>query len=100
MRYLGEYLYTCRNGTNFEPFFVVQEIGKPADAPLILPIDDMRSRGVFEMNGMYVGVSEKTSMTNIFLRFRSEAGPDPSYAMLPISGFPRELMSEENRRKN
>ncbi|KAK1491219.1 hypothetical protein CTAM01_10334 [Colletotrichum tamarilloi] len=103
MKYLGEFLRTCLRG-DFEPYFVVEEAGTlPDDASKIpMPeanITDMYLRGTFKLKRIRVVVSKELSTTNIFLCLRTELYPHSSNAFLPISGFPREMMSEDSQRK-
>ncbi|EXF82920.1 hypothetical protein CFIO01_01290 [Colletotrichum fioriniae PJ7] len=103
MKYLGEFLRTCLRG-DFEPYFVVEEAGTLPDDASKIPvpeasITDMYLRGTFKLKRIRVVVSKELSTTNIFLCLRTELYPHSSNAFLPISGFPREMMSEDSQRK-
>ncbi|KAL0780116.1 hypothetical protein CaCOL14_004599 [Colletotrichum acutatum] len=103
MKYIGEFLRTCLRG-DFEPYFVVEETGTLPDDASKIPvleasITDMYLRGTFKLKRIRVVVSKELSTTNIFLCLRTELYPHSSNAFLPISGFPRELMSEDSQRK-
>lgn len=103
MKSLGEFLRTCLRG-DFEPCFVVEDAG--SDEAVKIPLrearlNDMYLRGTFKLNRIRIVVSKELSTTNIFLCLRTDSEPYPhsSNALLPISGFPRELMSEDNQVK-
>jgi hypothetical protein len=99
MRALGRYIHECMS-RDFEPFFVIQE-DKNFDNAIKIPISEevlrgMCVRGRFKMATVHLSVSKQMSTTTIYLclqsapyNVRSSAG-----STLPISGFPRTLMTE------
>lgn len=98
---LGNLLRDCFVDT-FDPHFVLEEIGTPSDEFLRIPVSEtvinrMCYRGVFTMGDVNVIVSKETSITNISLCLQPREYSKSRSAFLPISGFPRGLMSEEDQ---
>jgi len=100
MKALGESLRKYLRGT-FEPYFIVSEEGSPNNI-LQLPItesmiSDMCLRGSFNPSKILIYISKELSTTNISLCLQAEPYPFSTDSTLPISGFPRELVSEDNK---
>ncbi|KAF6832216.1 hypothetical protein CPLU01_06315 [Colletotrichum plurivorum] len=96
---LGYFFRGCLQGT-FEPHFVLEEIGTSTREAQQIPvgetiINDMYIRGVFTMRNLRVFVSKELSTTNISLCLQPGPYPISRSALLPISGFPRDLMNED-----
>jgi hypothetical protein len=102
MKALGRYIYNCLNG-NFEPHFIIQEDRKYADSAtreqkvLISEqsLQDMFIRGRFVAEKINITVSKQLSSTTISLCLQDTPYPVSSNSNLPISGFPRTLMTED-----
>lgn len=100
MKALGYFFRNCFQLT-FEPYFVLEEIEIPAHEALRLPIGetvikDMCMRGIFNMGILHVLVSKELSTTIISLCLQHPANQASGNTFLPISGFPRKLMVEDN----
>jgi hypothetical protein len=100
MKALGRYILDSMNG-NFEPYFIVQE-NRNFDNVQKVPITedlmrDMYVRGRFSMDRFPVSVSKQLSSTTIFLCLQEGPYPYSGDSNLPISGFPRTLMTENLR---
>jgi len=98
MKSLGAFLRKYLR-SDFEPFFMVSGEGSPERGfriPLTeTMISDMCLRGSFSMAPIGITVPKELSATNIYLCLQIEPYPFSADAYLPISGFPRELMSED-----
>jgi hypothetical protein len=96
MRALGRYIHD-RMKRHFEPYFIVQEDRNYTNAQKI-PISEeilhgMCVRGRFKMATVHINVTKQLSTTNIYLCLQS-APYFRGNSNLPISGFPRTLMTE------
>lgn len=101
MKALGEFMRSCLRG-NFEPFFVVEEDGSPPEDAFQIPMSEnmisgMYLRGSFSLSKVRINVSKELSATNIFLCLQTDPYPYSTNSVLPISGFPRELISEDSK---
>ncbi|KAK9426461.1 hypothetical protein SUNI508_02902 [Seiridium unicorne] len=101
MKALGEFLRSTLRG-EFEPYFLLEE-EVPRSAPIRVPlheaaVDDMCHRGVFEVEALYVQVQRELATTRVSLCLQSEAYPS-GVTILPISGFPRQLISEDSAQR-
>lgn len=99
MRALGRYIHAYTTA-DFEPYFVVQEDRNYSNAQKI-PVSEeilrgMCVRGRFKMASVHITVSKQMSTTTIYLCLQSQPYNVRSSAgsSLPISGFPRTLMTE------
>lgn len=97
MKALGEFLRSALRG-DFEPYFLLEE-EVPRSAPIRIALNeaavhDMCHRGLFEVETLYVQVQRELATTRISLCLQGEAYPS-GVTVLPISGFPRQLMSED-----
>jgi hypothetical protein len=98
MKALGRYILDCMKGS-FEPYFTVQEDRKYENAQKV-PISedvlkDMYIRGRFIMEPIHITVSKQLSKTTIYLCLQEGSYPYSGDSNLPLSGFPRTLMTEE-----
>lgn len=102
MKALGRYIYGCLNG-NFEPYFIIHEDRKYDNSEtreLKVPISEqslqeMFVRGRFNAEKIHITVSKQLSSTTISLCLQNASYPVSSNSHLPISGFPRTLMTED-----
>lgn len=99
MKALGYLFHGCVQDA-FEPHFILGEVGTPEHEALRIPVSEtiisgMCNRGVFSMEDANVIVSKELSVTNISLCLQPQAYSKSRNAFLPISGFPRGLMSED-----
>jgi hypothetical protein len=97
MKNFGRYLYKHLTHT-FTPYFVIREDGKP-DSSHMVPISEqcltsMCVRGGFNLKQITVTVAKQLSEVTIALCLQ-EGRYATGEADLPISGFPRALMSED-----
>ncbi|KAI1079978.1 hypothetical protein F5B20DRAFT_147122 [Whalleya microplaca] len=96
MKGLGEFFRSCLKGS-FEPYFQVENgIRDSVTCPIVLTevmIRDMHKRGYFDMEPIRIDVSKEHSIVRISLCLQAVAYPS-GVTVLPISGFPRQLMSE------
>lgn len=100
MKGLGHFFRGCLQGT-FEPHFVLEEIGNPTQGTQKIPIGEeiisqMYMRGIFKMEDLRVAVSKDISAFQISLCVQPKAYSLSCTAFLPISGFPRQLIIEDN----
>ncbi|KAI1846078.1 hypothetical protein JX266_007887 [Neoarthrinium moseri] len=98
MRSLGEFLRAAFKG-EFEPYFLLEE-EVPRSAPIRIPLNEtavheMCYRGSFEMEPFMVQTQRELATTRISLCLQNEPYPS-GVTVLPISGFPRQLISEDN----
>lgn len=100
MKALGEFLRKYLRGT-FEPYFIVSEESSPNNSIKLSitesMISDMCLRGSFNPSKIRIYMSKELSTTNISLCLQTEPYPLSADSNLPISGFPRELVSEDNK---
>ncbi|KAF6818372.1 hypothetical protein CMUS01_11936 [Colletotrichum musicola] len=99
MKALGYFFHDCVQDA-FEPHFILGGVEAPMDEAQRIPISEtiisgMCNRGVFSMEDVNVTVSKELSVTNISLCLQFQEYSESRNAFLPISGFPRELMSED-----
>ncbi|KAH6647653.1 hypothetical protein BKA67DRAFT_394493 [Truncatella angustata] len=97
MKALGEFLRSTFRG-EFEPYFLLEE-EVPRSAPLRIPLEegavhDMCHRGHFEIEPLYIQVQRELATTKVSLCLQGEPYPS-GVTVLPISGFPRQLISED-----
>ncbi|KAI0184800.1 hypothetical protein EV127DRAFT_474004 [Xylaria flabelliformis] len=88
---LGCFLHTCLKGS-FEPYFIIEEQDHPSSPALCVILSEaiirnMR-RGYFDLDVVEFEVSKEHSSINISLCLQTSTS-------LPISGFPRQLISED-----
>ncbi|KAI1736759.1 FabD/lysophospholipase-like protein [Xylaria scruposa] len=99
MKAMGEFL-RGRLDAQFEPFFTIEEQGyhdrnfRVSITETI--ISDMCLRGTFSLSRIRIQMSKELAVTTISLSLQKGAYPHSSDALLPISGFPRELVTEES----
>jgi hypothetical protein len=88
---------------DFVPYFVVQEDHKIETMQKVpiseQSISDMMRRGVFRVDRIQITVSKQFASTTISLCLREAAYPLSADSYLPISGFPRKLMTEDIPRR-
>ncbi|KAI0169236.1 hypothetical protein GGR52DRAFT_581416 [Hypoxylon sp. FL1284] len=97
MKALGKLLRSYMRG-NFEPqFFIEDDVPGSATQQIVLSgtvVRDMHHHGCFDMEPIQISLPNEYATTKIMLRLQ----PTP-YAgggtAVPISGFPRQLMSED-----
>lgn len=99
LKALGQFLKTCFRG-GFEPYFLIGDDAAQSvtekvhfSEPLV---NDMHLRGYFNIDPFLVTVSKELSTTIISLALQSEPYASGA-ASLPISGFPRHLISSGKR---
>lgn len=102
MRALGEFLRATLSG-EFEPYFLLEE-EVPRSEPIRITlsedaIHDMCQRGNFEVETLYVQVQRELATTRVSLCLQSDPYPS-GVTVLPISGFPRQLISEDKADRN
>ncbi|KAI0555301.1 FabD/lysophospholipase-like protein [Xylaria curta] len=99
MKAMGELFRRCL-GAQFEPFFTIEEEGcHDGDFRVIINetiISDMCFRGTFPLGRIRIQMSTELAVTTISLSLQKGPYPDSTDALLPISGFPRELVTEKN----
>ncbi|KAI8631062.1 FabD/lysophospholipase-like protein [Xylariaceae sp. FL1651] len=100
MQGLGDFLHGCRKGS-FEPYFLIEEedhFDSPAFGIILTEaiIRNMR-RGYFNIDSIGLKVSKEHSSTKISLCLQTVPYASGSVS-LPISGFPRKLVSEDSIR--
>ncbi|KAI0888236.1 uncharacterized protein GGS22DRAFT_95044 [Annulohypoxylon maeteangense] len=101
MKALGGFLRNCLQ-EHFEPFFVVEEdtsyLGDEVKHIISeKSIEDMYVRGRFDLPNIQVQMSKELAVTTISLSLQSGNYPHTANSYLPISGFPRELVIEDNK---
>jgi hypothetical protein len=94
---LGDFLHTCLKGS-FEPYFLIEEQdhpSSPASAVILTEaiIRNMR-RGYFDLSIIALKASKERSSINISLCLQTVQYASCATS-LPISGFPRQLISED-----
>lgn len=99
MKGLGEFLRSCLRN-DFSPYFKIQEDEVRAFDVVKIPmgenlITDMCLRGSFKLSRIHVFVSKELANTTISLCLSEDSYPYSSNSLLPISGFPRELITED-----
>ncbi|TGJ84807.1 hypothetical protein E0Z10_g3967 [Xylaria hypoxylon] len=97
---LGHALHTCLKGS-FKPYFLIEEQDYPSSPALGLiltesVIRNMR-RGYFDLDIIELELSKEHSSINISLCLQTIAYASGA-TTLPISGFPRQLVSEDSIR--
>lgn len=102
MKALGEFLRTMLRG-EFEPFFLLEE-EVPRSAAVKIPLNEdavheMCYRGYFEIEPILIQCSRELATTKISLCLQGDPYPS-GVTVLPISGFPRQLMSEDSKFHN
>jgi hypothetical protein len=102
MKALGEFLRSALRG-EFEPYFLLEE-EVPRSAPVRVPLSEtavheMCHRGYFEVEPFRIQCSRELATTKISLCLQNEPYPS-GVTVLPISGFPRQLMSEDSKFHN
>ncbi|KAJ2904255.1 putative patatin-like serine protein [Zalerion maritima] len=97
---LGDFLLGCLK-SDFDPFFVIEEVGHPESAVRVtikkVEIEAMAIRGDFRAKKFKVDASSELSMTSMSLCLRQNPYQSLLDSRLPISGFPRRLMSEDHQ---
>ncbi|KAI1452785.1 hypothetical protein F4805DRAFT_462423 [Annulohypoxylon moriforme] len=101
MKALGGFLRNCLQ-EHFEPYFVVEEdtsyLGDEVKHIISeKSIEDMYVRGRFDMPNIVIHMSKELAVTTISLSLQSGNYPHTANSYLPISGFPRELVIEDNK---
>ncbi|KAI0124847.1 hypothetical protein BJ170DRAFT_478611 [Xylariales sp. AK1849] len=100
MKQLGYFLRSCLRN-DFEPYFVIEEDKGPGTVKKRYitenMIHDMVLRGTFNVQQIEVEVSKELSVTTMGLCLHSDPDPSSPDNALPLSGFPRELMTEDGR---
>ncbi|KAJ4391044.1 hypothetical protein N0V93_004658 [Gnomoniopsis smithogilvyi] len=99
MKGLGGFLRNCHRN-DFNPYFAVAEEETQLMREVKLPlgeslISDMCLRGTFKFQQFKIFVSKELAATTISLCLTEEPYPISTNSLLPISGFPRELISED-----
>jgi hypothetical protein len=101
MKGLGGFLRSTIRG-DFEPYFLLEEETHRSGAikiPLTeASINHMYLRGYFNIDPIQIQVSKELASTKISLCLQSDPYPS-GITVLPISGFPRQLISEDRSRK-
>lgn len=101
MKALGEFLRNCLR-KNFSPYFIVQEEEAKNFDVVKVPvgenlITDMCLRRSFKLSRIHVFVSKELATTTISLCLSEDSYPNLPDSFLPISGFPRELITEDTK---
>lgn len=101
MKALGEFLRSCLRN-DFSPYFIVQEDEAKDGDVVKVPvgenlITDMCLRGSFKLSRIHVFVSKELATTTISLCLSEDSYPYSANSFLPISGFPRELVTEDTK---
>lgn len=99
MKALGEFLRNCLRN-DFSPYFIIQEEDAKNVDVIKVPvgenlITDMCLRGSFKLSRIHVFVSKELATTIISLFLSEDSYPYSANSFLPISGFPRELVTED-----
>ncbi|KAI0517620.1 FabD/lysophospholipase-like protein [Xylaria bambusicola] len=98
MKAMGVLLRRCL-GDHFEPFFTIEEEGHHDRGSRVVIteaiISDMCLRGIFPLDSIRIQMSKELAVTIISLSLQKGPYPHTADALLPISGFPRELVTEE-----
>lgn len=101
MKALGGFLRSTIRG-DFEPYFLLEEETHRSGARKIplteTSINHMYLGGYFNIDPIQIRVSKELASTKISLCLQSDPYPSGT-PVLPISGFPRQLMSEDRSRK-
>lgn len=100
LRGLGEF-FQQNQGHNFQPFFEIEEVGRAIETRKIVlsveAITAMVARAVFNLaKPDDIVVSSKIATTTIYLNLRADGEEAPE--RYPISGFPRDLMLEQEQK--
>ncbi|KAI1362066.1 FabD/lysophospholipase-like protein [Xylaria arbuscula] len=99
MKAMGVLLRKCL-GDHFEPFFFIEEQGYHVQGVQVVIteniISDMCLRGIFPLDRIRIQMSKELAVTTISLSLQKGPYPHTADALLPISGFPRELVTEDN----
>ncbi|KAI1737988.1 hypothetical protein F4680DRAFT_426738 [Xylaria scruposa] len=94
---LGHFLHACLKGS-FEPYFLIEEQDHPSSPALCVVLSEAiirnMKRGYFDLGLVEFEVSKEHSSINISLCLQTVAYASGSTS-LPISGFPRHLISED-----
>ncbi|KAI0544412.1 hypothetical protein F4679DRAFT_576867 [Xylaria curta] len=94
---LGHFLHTCLKGS-FEPYFLIEEQDHPSSPALCVVLSEAiirnMKRGYFDLDLVEFEVSKEHSSIKISLCLQTVAYAFGSTS-LPISGFPRQLISED-----
>ena len=98
MKALGKYLHKYLT-VEFTPYFVIQEDRRPEMSRKVVIseqcISEMIVRGRFDLDRIPITTSKQLSSTTISLCLQESPYPNSSDSYLPISGFPRTLMTED-----
>ncbi|KAK5631118.1 hypothetical protein RRF57_006833 [Xylaria bambusicola] len=99
---LAWFLISLLDG-DFEPYFLIEEIGLDDAAQRVYQIvltdsvlQDMHLQGNFQLDHLRINTTQENSEVKISLCLQS-APYSSGIHVLPISGFPRRLMSEDGR---
>ncbi|KAH8667562.1 hypothetical protein BGZ60DRAFT_564753 [Tricladium varicosporioides] len=102
MKALGRYILDCMKGS-FEPYFIIQEDRKYENVQKVLisedVLKDMHIRGRFLIGPIHITLSKQLSTTAIYLCLQEALYPYSRDSNVPISGFPRTLMTEDFTQK-
>ena len=97
LKALGTFLRAQLKG-GFEPYFLIEEDPTRWPAQQVLldepTVEDMRVRGYFDLDRVRVRAARENAPTRISIGLQTSAYPS-GVTVLPISGFPRQLMSED-----
>ncbi|EMR64244.1 patatin-like serine protein [Eutypa lata UCREL1] len=97
LKALGTFLWAHLK-SNFEPYFLIEEDSTRWPARQVIlnesMLEDMRLRGFFEVDRVRLHAVKEHSTTKISLGLQTTVYPS-GVTVLPISGFPRQLMSED-----
>ncbi len=100
LKALGAFLRTHQRN-NFEPYFLIEEDNTRWPARQIIldeaTLDDMRLRGCFDIDRVRIHAVKEHSAAKISLGLQTTVYPS-GVSVLPISGFPRQLISEDGGR--
>ncbi|KAF2689243.1 hypothetical protein K458DRAFT_357870 [Lentithecium fluviatile CBS 122367] len=95
LRCLGEYFRLRQQATDFRPFFEIENDSDPTQVERIpirpVDISRMTDMASFDLVVPDIRVLQRTTKITISLHLRSRHLPTKKY---PISGFPREIMTE------
>ncbi|KAI1325062.1 FabD/lysophospholipase-like protein [Xylariaceae sp. FL0255] len=106
MKGLGDFLRTCFKGS-FEPYFLIEDLiedgqhrnGNPAVAIVLTEaiIRNMRSGGYFDLKHFEIKIRKEHLATKMSLCLQTVPyASSGATALLPISGFPRQLLGEDD----
>ncbi|KAI1374503.1 hypothetical protein F4677DRAFT_426368 [Hypoxylon crocopeplum] len=97
MKGLGTFLRSSLKG-NFEPYFLIEDdLPGSAAHPVVLTetmIRDMYQRGYFDIELIQISTIKQHATVKITLCLQTTPYPSGE-TTLPVSGFPRQLMSED-----